>query len=61
MKNIIFNWMNVNTHIKKRPKNRSLFLLKMTDLQKKTKKNTSKVEMQFFSIIFIQTSFFLYI
>lgn len=32
----------------------------MTDLQKK-KKNTSKVEMQFFSIIFIQTSFFLYI
>lgn len=59
MKNIIFNWMNVNTHIKKRPKNRSLFLLKMTDLQKK--KNTSKVEMQFFSIIFIQTSFFLYI
>lgn len=33
----------------------------MTDLQKKKKKNTSKVEMQFFSIIFIQTSFFLYI
>lgn len=57
MKNIIFNWMNVNTHIKKTKEQKFVFV--KDDWLAKT--NTSKVEMQFFSIIFIQTSFFLYI